>query len=310
MASNNRITKVAIVGVRWRQRGQVHDRSPSQTGKHTVTAITRIDSQTPLPEGVSVKKVDYNKPGTVVEALRGQDALVVTLSGHALSLQDNLTKAAGEAGVPWILPNAWGPNVTDEALVRDVPMFKPFVSTGFWYEWSLAIPPAFGLDLKNRSVTLFDEGRTKISISSWPQVGRAVAALLSLPIRSEGSDKSACLENFKNQLVYVNSFTINQKDMLESVLRVTATKESDWSIAKEPAQERYAAGQKEMQAGNRAGFGKVMYTRVLFTDGVGDTEHSRGTINKVLGLEKDDAHFDEYTKVALERSKSPQWHKQ
>lgn len=97
-----------------------------KTGKHTVTAITRIDSQTPLPEGVNVKKVDYNKPETVVEALRGQDALVVTLSGHALSLQDDLTKAAGEAGVPWILPNAWGPNVTDEALVRDVPMFKPF----------------------------------------------------------------------------------------------------------------------------------------------------------------------------------------
>lgn len=98
--------------------------------------------------------------------------------------------------------------------------------------------------------------------------------------------------------------------MLESILRVTDTKESDWSIAKEPAQERYAAGQKEMQAGNRAGFGKVMYTRVFFTDGVGDTEHSRGTINKVLGLEKEDAHLDEYTKVALERSKSSQWHEQ
>lgn len=44
------------------------------------------------------------------------------------------------------------------------------VSTGFWYEWSLAIPPAFGFDIPNRAITFFDEGETKISISTWPQV--------------------------------------------------------------------------------------------------------------------------------------------
>lgn len=44
------------------------------------------------------------------------------------------------------------------------------VSTWFWYEWSLAIPPAFGFDFVNRAVTFFDEGETKISISTWPQV--------------------------------------------------------------------------------------------------------------------------------------------
>lgn len=44
------------------------------------------------------------------------------------------------------------------------------VSTGFWYEWSLAIPAGFGIDFANRAVTFFDEGRTKISTSTWPQV--------------------------------------------------------------------------------------------------------------------------------------------
>lgn len=44
------------------------------------------------------------------------------------------------------------------------------VSTGFWYEWSLAIAPAFGFDFAKKSVTFFDEGETKISISTWPQV--------------------------------------------------------------------------------------------------------------------------------------------
>lgn len=44
------------------------------------------------------------------------------------------------------------------------------LSTGFWYEWSLAIAPAYGFDFANRSITFFDDGRTKISTSTWPQV--------------------------------------------------------------------------------------------------------------------------------------------
>ena len=44
------------------------------------------------------------------------------------------------------------------------------VSTGFWYEWSLAVPAAFGIDFAKRTVTLFDEGETKISTSTMPQV--------------------------------------------------------------------------------------------------------------------------------------------
>jgi hypothetical protein len=60
-----------------------------------------------LPQGV-ISKVDYNKPETLVEALRGQDALVTTLSGHApKETEMQLINAAGEAGVAWILPNEW-----------------------------------------------------------------------------------------------------------------------------------------------------------------------------------------------------------
>lgn len=44
------------------------------------------------------------------------------------------------------------------------------VSTGFWYEWSLAIPAGFRINFANRAVTLFHEGETKISTSTLPQV--------------------------------------------------------------------------------------------------------------------------------------------
>jgi putative NADH-flavin reductase len=70
-----------------------------RTGKHTITAITRVDSQSKLPENVISKRVDYNKPETLVEAFRGQDALVITLSGRTpKETEIQLINAAGKAG--------------------------------------------------------------------------------------------------------------------------------------------------------------------------------------------------------------------
>jgi uncharacterized protein YbjT (DUF2867 family) len=72
-----------------------------QTGKHTVTALARAGSQSKLPEGVIEKTIDYSNPETIVEALKGHDALVITLGGrtpHEVDIQ--LINAAGEAGVP------------------------------------------------------------------------------------------------------------------------------------------------------------------------------------------------------------------
>ena len=97
-----------------------------KTGKHTVTAITRVDSQSKFPEGVVSKKIDYSKPETLVEALKGQDALVITLSGHTpKEAEKQLIDAAGEAGVAWILPNEWSPDTANKAMVKDVFLFQP-----------------------------------------------------------------------------------------------------------------------------------------------------------------------------------------
>ena len=83
------------------------------------------------------KTVDYNKPKTLVEALRGQDALIITLSGHApKEAESQLITAAGEADVAWILPNEWSPDTANEALVRDVFVFQP---KGRQIRWTCAL---------------------------------------------------------------------------------------------------------------------------------------------------------------------------
>ncbi|KAI9812696.1 MAG: hypothetical protein M1832_000353 [Thelocarpon impressellum] len=317
MATGNFIRRVAIAGGNC---GRYIVDSLLETKKHTVTAITRADSTSELPQGVEVRKVDYAAPATLVEALRGQDALVITLTPMAPpDTQTKLIQAAADAGVSWVLPNEWAPDTADEALVRDVGPFQKMgpqrdliaklgkssyiaVHTGFWYEWSLAIPASYGFDFAHRTVTLFDEGDTKISTSTWPQVGRAVAALLSLPIQPEGQERERSLDHFRNKLVYVSSFTVSQRDMLDSVLRVTGTSLADWTVTKEPSKERYLGGIESMKKGDRIGFAKMMYSRVFYPDGNGDFEKRRGTSNALLGLPKEE--LDEATKAAIERTKA------
>ncbi|KAF2165522.1 hypothetical protein M409DRAFT_67319 [Zasmidium cellare ATCC 36951] len=313
MANTNYIRKVAVVGAGGNV-GRFITQALLKTGQHIVTAITRADSQSSLPEGVIPKRVDYEKPETLVEALKGQDALVITVSGRSpiQSIEEKLVRAAGEAGVPWILPNEWSPDSANQGLIDDVFLFGMkvatrkliedlrkssyvAVATGFWYEYSLGIANNYGFDFAKRAVKFYDDGSTKISTSTWPQVGRAVAALISLPVHS---DIEPCLERYKNQLVYINSFTVSQQDMLESALRVTSTKETDWTVTKEDSRQLYEQGIKEMKEGKFGG-ANFLYSRVFFPNGGGDFESTKGTLNRVLGLLKE--NLDEATKRAIER---------
>ena len=95
------------------------------TGRHTVTALTRHDSTTKMADGLIVKKVDYSNHEALVDSLKGQEALVITLSAHAREIQESLIRAAEDAKVQWVLPNEWSPDTEHEGLLKDVPMFTP-----------------------------------------------------------------------------------------------------------------------------------------------------------------------------------------
>jgi nucleoside-diphosphate-sugar epimerase len=79
-----------------------------------VTAITRTESKATFPSGVRVARIDYNSPDTIVKALTGHDALVITLSVFSSGAQEQLIRGAAQAGVPWVLPNEFGMYNTEE----------------------------------------------------------------------------------------------------------------------------------------------------------------------------------------------------
>lgn len=168
---------------------------------------------------------------------------------------------------------------------------------GMWYEWSLALgPQCFGFDFKNKKVIFYDDGETMINSSTWRQCGRALAGLLSL----QEKDASPALADFKNKPLYLDSFKISQKDMFESVKRVTGTKDADWEIVYQKSNERNREGLEELKTGSMEGFAKAMYARVFYPGGGGEFQEKLA--NEALGLQKED--FDEATKRALEMVES------
>ncbi len=286
-----------------------------------VTALTRPDSESKLTSGIEAVKVDYGDEEALTVALRGQQALIITMSVLApADTHDRLVAAAARAGVPDVMPNCWGLDFTDPSLAGEMLMPKTLANIaavrergvsawiglvcGSWYEYSLSLAPdAYGIDVRGRRITFFDDGNTRISASTWPQCGRAVAALLSLKeLPDDEADHSVTLSTYANRPVFVASFLITQRDMLDSLHRVLGTTDADWAITHQPTKERYDVAMEEVKAGNPRASGRASYARLFFPSGGGDYESTRGLDNEALGLAKED--LDVGTKLGVDMLES------
>ncbi|KAG2184206.1 hypothetical protein INT44_009221 [Umbelopsis vinacea] len=314
--NNNHVERIAIVGVAGTIGSYMVD-ALLKSGNFKITAITRSDSTSQVPAGVEVKRIDYDNHDSIVEALQGQQVLIITMGTRApRDHQTKLIEAAAAAKVPFVIPNEFGGDNADVASREDViinsakTQYRDHIEklgvsswigicTGFWYEFSLGLGN-YGIDIKNRSVTFYDDGNTRITTSTFPQAGRGVAELLSLKVSPDNEqDTSLCLDNYKNKFAYIGSFVVSQREMLDSVLRVTNTTEQDWKIESRPVQDVFNEGLQKFQNGDFTGLMTVLYTRAFFKDNAGNTSLTRGLDSDKFGLPKED--LDEYTKIAVER---------
>jgi len=280
----------------------------------------RAESKGEIPNGVKVAQVNYEDEATLVSALQGQEFLVITLGVLAPpNLHEKLVKAAAKAGVLYVMPNIYGGDILNATLQQEgaydsrpklVEIQRLGVSSyivlvcGFWYEWSIARGPQwFGFDIKNKKVTFYDDGKTSINVSTWLQCGRALAGLLSLKeLPEDSNDKSPTVSQWRDKPLYISSFRVSQRDMLDSIHRLTGSTDAEWEIDYESSDERLKNGKAEMQKGIRTGFPKALYARVFFPNGDGDFGSSRGLANSLIGLPKED--LDEATKGTLDMVKS------
>ena len=168
-----------------------------------------------------------------------------------------------------------------------------------WYEFGLGGGGnGLGFDIKNRTASMYDEGNNKTVTTTFSQVGRAVAALLSLPV----TGSSPCLSDWSNKFFYIESFFLSQNDILASLKRVTGTKDSDWKVSYRNGFEAVAEGNKQLAKGNFRGGIDVIYGTVFLPGKGGDYSQTKGTANKALGLPVED--LDEVTSKVVEEGMS------
>jgi uncharacterized protein YbjT (DUF2867 family) len=265
-----------------------------KTGMHTITAITRAESNATLPSSVIVKKGDYSDESFLVSALKGQDVLIIQLGYMALDSQVPLIEAAAKAGVRWVLPTEFGsdiysPIATDfpmtgmkkkyRDLIEEREMSWVAIVNNPWFDWSLK-QGMWSIDIPSKKATLFNVGDTKFNTSTQSQVGTAVAKLLSLPEEK--------LNSFKNRPLYVSSFLISQRDIFDSAVRATGTKESDWEITKQDPEVAIEASRKAVAAGNMMAFVGEFYTAHMQEGRGGNYEEKAAKDAAAIGLEKED----------------------
>jgi saccharopine dehydrogenase-like NADP-dependent oxidoreductase len=91
-----------------------------KAGKHTITALTRKESKGTVPEGIKAVQVDYDDDASVVAALKGQQFLIITLSVRAPpDLHGKIVAAAVKAGVTYVMPNAYGFDITNDIMATE-----------------------------------------------------------------------------------------------------------------------------------------------------------------------------------------------
>ncbi|KAJ5445872.1 hypothetical protein N7491_001954 [Penicillium cf. griseofulvum] len=288
----NRIEKVAIIGAGGAVGRHLVDQLV-KNGKHVVTAITRPSSTNKMPEGVEIARVDYasDDDTALVEVLRGQQVLLITM--NVMAPPDTMIKLMAPPPKPGMVsPNR-------DRFIAEISRLGVssylFLVCNFWYEFSLGGgPDRFGFDFAKRTFTLFDDGDVPINTTTWPQCGRAIAKLLSLKeLPQDENDKSPTLSQFKNRSTHVSSFRLTQRDMFESVKRVTKTTDADWTISQVSVAESFKEGQEGMKVHNWKVFVKMLYSRMFFANGDGDYESRIGLDNEALGLPVED--LDEAT---------------
>ncbi|RBQ96488.1 hypothetical protein FVER53263_12710 [Fusarium verticillioides] len=305
---SNRIERVAIVGAGGRQGAQITEQL-LKTGKHTITALTRIGSASKLPDNVKAIAVDYENEESLASVLEDQQLLIITLAVTVdPEVHHRIVRAAGKAGIRYIIPNIYAANVVIDnqgSVDGFFPAAPPInllkeiervgVSSwillvgGVWFDYSLPSGESFmGFDIDNRKATLFDDGEAKINTSTLAQFGRAAAAIASLKELPDGEDdKSSTIADFCNRPVYLSSFYVNQKDILRSIEHVTKTTDADWEIKYESSADRIENGKAMGRSGNIMGLVQAYYSFIFSPSGqklkTQDKLH-----NEILGLPDED----------------------
>ncbi|GJC97933.1 isoflavone reductase [Colletotrichum higginsianum] len=243
-----------------------------------VTILSRQGSSATFPDGAKVIKSDYSAE-SLEKVLKGQDAVVSMLPIMALEEQTKIAEAAIKAGVKRFIPSDYGSDTTPKKAhlewlaTKEAQISWTTINTGIFFDWGLK-QGMTGFDLANKTVTLVDGGKTRFTASNMAQVGRAIVSVLHHPVET------------KNQMVFVESFTTTQAEILAVLEKLTG---QTWKVNEVGSQAIREDGFAKFSKGDYVGGGSaVIMALVLGEGGLEDHTNVKGGIwNQRLGLESE-----------------------
>ncbi|KAJ7577817.1 hypothetical protein C8J56DRAFT_836047 [Mycena floridula] len=265
------------------------------SGKFNLTILSRESSIATYPAQVKVVKVDYGSQAALVNAMKGQDAAVVSLginSEDQVKIHDAVVDAAIEAGVSHIIPSSYtadiskppgslepvfGPKVkslarlqkqAEEGKIKVTP-----ITNGAFFDWGLIVVPFLGIDLPNKRAVLIDGGRAKIHHTLLSTIGDAAVAILSNPAVAV------------NRPALIHDFFVSQRDILEIAEEELGSK---FEIIDVDSEELYRTSREKLAAGDFIGAAGVIQASVWGTKKPSSSTWDPEDDTKALGLSQKD----------------------
>ena len=223
------LTKVALIGAN----GHLgpHVLSALLSADFEVTVLSRHSSTSTYPSTVTVKHISSDPShAELVDVLSGQDVLITTFGGTNSGLQIKLADACVSAGVQRFIPADFGSCDSSSSLALELILIFREKSkvrehlrrlegelswtslvTGHFFDFGLESGLLL-MDIQKRKMIMIDGGEHMWSASTLERVGEAVMAVLK--------DE----EQTKNKMLYVQSFCISQKQLLEVCEKVQGGK--------------------------------------------------------------------------------------
>lgn len=260
------------------------------TSPYRVSVLTREGSTSTFPNSVPVFKADYTNASSIKAAMDGQDAVICMVGGIAAGDQQIFIDAALAAGVKRFFPSEFGPYSRNPEFSALNPVVLPAKSgtvdylrskesemswsslvTGAFFDWAMRVG-FFGFDLASKTATLIDGGTSVFTATTLWTIGRALVAILDHP------------EETRNQYIFVSSFNVSQRDILEVLEKVDDQK---WAVKHVTSEEVINNGKKRLAGGDFAGIMDLTRGGAFGKQALGD-ERPHGFWNDWLGLAKED----------------------
>jgi uncharacterized protein YbjT (DUF2867 family) len=262
----------------------------------TVTGVTReasTNSTPKFPDGLAVKKVDFNSFDSLKSAFDGQDAVVSVVGTLGVPGQRIAVDAAVAAGVKRFIPSEFGINtrkvrgtsigkilagkiaIVDylQEVAKSHPDFTwTGLSTGLFFDWGLKFSGLGIINLKEKKATVVDSGNEKFQASTLAHIGKAVAGILKHP------------EETANKYLSTASFNLSQNELIAIVEELVGQK---FPVTHQKSGDLQKAGEEKLAAGDFRAF--VDFLRAHNNaDGAGNELKKEDSANELIKVPYED----------------------